>query len=164
MVQATTSKNMKYYVTGANKLLCTILDKNGNTARTFFKYKEDGAIAAMAYTRMYGNPDGTDGTYTWFHPIIVSTTEDGAKYYGDSPDEWYNTGKEQDNKIEYNGTQYYYSWTTGWVVLKLNDWSYDYSSSLITINESTNPYNGDGNFSEAAKESAIELIKKYLSE
>lgn len=164
MVQATTSKNMKYYVTGANKLLCTILDKNGNTARTFFKYKEDGAIAAMAYTRMYGNPDGTDGTYTWFHPIIVSTTEDGAKYYGDSPDEWYNTGKEQVNKIEYNGTQYYYSWTTGWVVLKLNDWSYDYSSSLITINESTNPYNGDGNFSEAAKESAIELIKKYLSE
>ena len=165
MVQATTSKNMKYYVTGANKLLCTILDKNGNTTRTFFKYKEDGAIAAMAYTRMYGNADGTDGTYTWFHPIIVSTTEDGAKFYGDSPDEWYNTCKEQVNKIEYNGTQYYYSWLIGWVVLKLHDWCYDYSSSLITINESTNPYNCDQNFSEAAaKESAIELIKKYLNE
>lgn len=161
IVQATTSKNMKYYVTGENKLLCTIFDKYGNITRTFSKYKEDGAIAAMAYTETYGDPYGTSyGKYVWFHPIIVSTTEDGAKYYGDTPDVGYNAGKEDVNEIEYNGTKYYYSGPIGWVVLKLNDGFYDFGTSLITINESTNPYNGEEN----SKEAALGLIKKYLSE
>ena len=160
IVPATTSKNMKYYVTGENKLLCTISDKNGNITRTFSKYKEDGAIAAIAYTEMYGDPYGTSyGKYVWFHPIIVSTTEDGAKYYGDTPDVWYNGSKEDVNEIEYNGTKYYYSGMIGWVVLK-SDVFYDYETSLITINESTNPYNGEEN----SKEAALGLIKKYLSE
>lgn len=161
IVQATTSKNMKYYVTGENKLLCTIFDKYGNITRTFSKYKEDGAIAAMAYTETYGDPYGTSyGKYVWFHPIIVSTTEDGAKYYGDTPDVGYNAGKEDVNEIEYNGTKYYYSGLIGWVVLKLNDGFYDFGTSLITINESTNPYNGEEN----SKEAALGLIKKYLGE
>lgn len=164
-VQATTEKNMKYYVKGANTLLCTILNKEGNKTRAYYKYKEDGAIAAMAYTDTYGRPNGDEsyGIYTWLHPIIVSTTEDGAKYYGDTVDTWYNTYIEKINKIEYNGVQYYYNYGIGMVTLKMFDGFYNYKTSLITLNESTNPFNGK-EIEKDFKEAALELIKRYLNE
>lgn len=49
------------------------------------------------------------------------------------------------------------------VTLKMFDGFYNYKTSLITLNESTNPFNGK-EIEKDFKEAALELIKRYLNE
>ena len=164
IVQATTAKNMEYYINEKDKLLATILNDQDANTRLFFKDSSDGAIVAMAYTQVENSsPDGIKfDNFTWLHPILVSTTENGAKYYGDSRDEWYNQSMNDIYDFEYKGVKYYCSSMTGWVVMGYNNEFFSrYTTTFKTLNESTNPYK---NGVSGPKEAGLALVKKYLGE
>ena len=163
IVQATTAKNMEYYINEKDKLLATILNDQDANTRLFFKDSSDGAIVAMAYTQVENSsPDGIKfDNFTWLHPILVSTTENGAKYYGDSRDEWYNQSMNDIYDFEYKGVKYYCSSITGWVVMGYNELFSRYTTTFKTLNESTNPYK---NGVSGPKEAGLALVKKYLGE
>ncbi|CDE90235.1 unknown [Clostridium sp. CAG:389] len=163
IVQATTAKNMEYYINEKDKLLATILNDQDANTRLFFKDSSDGAIVAMAYTQVENSsPDGIKfDNFTWLHPILVSTTENGAKYYGDSRDEWYNQSMNDIYDFEYKGVKYYCSSMTGWVVMGYNEFFSRYTTTFKTLNESTNPYK---NGVSGPKEAGLALVKKYLGE
>ena len=163
IVQATTAKNMEYYINEKDKLLATILNDQDANTRLFFKDSSDGAIVAMAYTQVENSsPDGIKfDNFTWLHPILVSTTENGAKYYWDSRDEWYNQNMNDIYDFEYKGVKYYCSSITGWVVMGYNELFSRYTTTFKTLNESTNPYK---NGVSGPKEAGLALVKKYLGE
>ena len=165
LIQTETTKNMDYYINIENKLLCQVCRNDGTFSREYYKYNNEGAIAAVVYSQGKGVANSDIGLEEkiWMYPLLVSTNKNAVSYYcGEMNDKTNVSGiMTSDGQIVYKNVTYYYSSSAWW--FSIEDGS-SYISAIKELNLITKPYNNNLNLSESLKASALDLIKKYLEE